>query len=286
MSRQLSQETPLAAGRGQPAGEALPAAGRRPPADEVSKDARRIAGMFDSIAPRYDLLNRLLSAGFDRRWRTRAIRSLGLSGKETLLDLCTGTGDVALTARRGSRNARHVIGVDFAAAMLRIASQKTQVAGERDTIDLLRGDAMRLPLRDGSVDAVTMAFGIRNVENVGAACREIHRVLRHDGRLAILEFSIPTMPVVRQAYVSYFTRVLPMLGRFLSAHATAYSYLPASVATFPAPDRFAGLLRDAGFVEVSADRLTFGIVYLYYGRKGPLTRARDSEAKDQGPSTV
>jgi len=233
----------------------------------LSKDARQIAGMFDAIAPRYDLLNRLLSAGFDRRWRTLAIRSLRLTNEQTLLDLCTGTADVALAGRRGPDRARRVVGVDFAAAMLEIGRQKVDQAGERDTIALLRGDAIRLPIREAAVDALTVAFGVRNVEDAAAACREMHRVLRPGGRLAILEFAIPTFPVVRQAYLSYFTRVLPLLGRFVSRHSTAYAYLPASVSAFPTPDRFADLLRDVGFAEVAANRLTLGIVFLYSARK-------------------
>jgi demethylmenaquinone methyltransferase/2-methoxy-6-polyprenyl-1,4-benzoquinol methylase len=234
---------------------------------DPSKEARRIAGMFDAIAPRYDLLNRLLSAGFDRRWRTRAIRSLGLTGHETVLDLCTGTADVALAERRASGHARRVIGVDFAATMLKIGQRKIREAAEKNGIALLRADAMRLPIRDDGVDAVTVAFGIRNVEDAETACREMRRVLRSGGRLAILEFAIPTAPVIRQAYLSYVTHMLPLLGRLFSRHATAYSYLPASVRAFPPPDRFARLLSDVGFSNISVNPLTMGIVYLYNGTK-------------------
>ena len=233
----------------------------------LSREATRIAAMFDAIAPRYDLLNRLLSAGFDRRWRARAIRSLHLSGHETLLDMCTGTADVALAARRAAHRATRVIGIDFAAAMLELGRRKIHAAREEGAIALLRGDAMRLPVRDGGADALTVAFGIRNVEVAETACREMYRVLGRGGRLAILEFAIPTMPVVRQAYLSYFTRALPILGRLISRHTTAYSYLPASVTAFPSPDRFAQLLREVGFTNVSVDRLTLGIVYLYSGTK-------------------
>ena len=249
---------------------ALPAAGRQPPAEEVgpSKDATRIAGMFDAIAPRYDLLNRLLSAGFDRHWRARAIRSLRLTGEERLLDVCTGTADVALAARRSAPHAQRVIGVDFAAAMLQRGRRKVHEAGEHGAIALVRGDAMRLPLQDRVVDAVTVAFGIRNVEDAETTCREMHRVLRIGGRLAVLEFAIPTLPIVRHAYLSYFTYVLPMLGRLISRHTTAYSYLPASVTAFPAPDRFVRLLGEVGFTDVQVNPLALGIVYLYSATKG------------------
>jgi demethylmenaquinone methyltransferase / 2-methoxy-6-polyprenyl-1,4-benzoquinol methylase len=233
----------------------------------LSKDARQIAGMFDAIAPRYDLLNQWLSAGFDRRWRRRAVRSLALTGRETLLDLCTGTADVALAARRTAGGARRVVGVDFAAAMLEVAREKIDQAGERASIALLRGDATRLPIEGASVDALSVAFGVRNVDDPVAACREMCRVLRPGGRLAILEFAIPKLAAVRGAYLFYFTRVLPRLGKLVSHHSTAYAYLPASVGAFQTPDEFARLLRDVGFVDVSATRLTFGIVYLYTATK-------------------
>jgi demethylmenaquinone methyltransferase/2-methoxy-6-polyprenyl-1,4-benzoquinol methylase len=232
-----------------------------------SKDARQIAGMFDAIAPRYDLLNQWLSAGFDRRWRRRAVRSLALTGRETLLDLCTGTADVALAARRGAGGARRVVGVDFAAAMLEVAREKIDQAGERASIALLRGDATRLPIEAASVDALSVAFGVRNVDDPVVACREMCRVLRPGGRLAILEFAIPKLAAVRGVYLFYFTRVLPRLGKLISHHSTAYAYLPASVGAFQTPDEFARLLRDVGFVDVSATRLTFGIVYLYTATK-------------------
>jgi demethylmenaquinone methyltransferase/2-methoxy-6-polyprenyl-1,4-benzoquinol methylase len=260
------------------------------PAEEIgpSREANRIAGMFDAIAPRYDFLNRLLSAGFDRRWRARAIRSLRLTGQETLLDICTGTADVALAARRAPHRARRVIGIDFAAAMLELGRRKIHAAREDDSIALLRGDAMQLPIRNGAVSALTVAFGIRNVEDATAACREMHRVLARGGRLAILEFAIPTMPIVRQAYLSYFTRALPMLGRLISRHTTAYSYLPASVTAFPSPDRFAQLLCNVGFTDVSVNRLTLGIVYLYIAMKGPGLRPLEgapSESKRESRAT-
>jgi demethylmenaquinone methyltransferase/2-methoxy-6-polyprenyl-1,4-benzoquinol methylase len=228
------------------------------------KTPDRIAGMFDAIAPRYDLLNRVLSAGIDKRWRARAIQSLHLTGRETLLDVCTGTADVALEARRG---AARVLGVDFAGAMLALGQRKVVAAGEANRISLLRGDAMHLPARDASVDAVTVAFGIRNVQRPDVACAEMARTLRRGGRLAILEFGVPRIPGLSTFYLWYFTHVLPRIGRAVSGHNAAYSYLPASVGTFPPPDQFMRILRAAGFVEVRADPLTFGIVYLYTARK-------------------
>jgi demethylmenaquinone methyltransferase/2-methoxy-6-polyprenyl-1,4-benzoquinol methylase len=223
----------------------------------------RIAGMFDAIAPRYDLLNHLLSAGIDKRWRKRAIASLGLTGRETLIDVCTGTADVALEASGAAR----VVGVDFAGAMLALGLGKVQAAGRAGRIVLVRGDAMRLPVGDRVADATTVAFGIRNVQHPQAACAEMARVLRPGGRLAILEFGVPRIPGVSRLYLWYFRRVLPLIGRMISGHSGAYTYLPASVGTFPPPAEFMTLLRQAGFTDVRAVPLTFGIVYLYTAAK-------------------
>lgn len=221
--------------------------------------------MFDAIAPRYDLLNRVLSVGIDRRWRACAIRSLGLNGRETLLDVCAGTADVALEAVRGG--ARRVLGVDFAGAMLAVGSAKVRAAGSADAVTLAQGDATCLPVRTGSVDAVTIAFGIRNVEQPDLACAEMARVLTQGGRIAILEFGVPRLPGISRLYLWYFKYLLPAVGRLVSGHTAAYSYLPASVSTFPPPERFCALLRASGFEDVRAGSLTFGIVYLYTARK-------------------
>jgi len=238
-------------------------------ADAPDKSPDRIAGMFDAIAPRYDLLNHLLSAGIDRRWRAAAIASLKLTGRETVLDVCCGTADVALEGRRGGPSgppAARVVGVDFSGAMLALGLKKVKAAGESGRIALIRGDAMRLPAAGRSVDAVTIAFGIRNVQRPEVACAEMARVLRPGGRLAILEFGMPRIPGIKPLYLWYFTHVLPRIGRAISGHGAAYSYLPASVGTFAPPSEFMETLRRAGFSDVRADPLTFGIVYLYTAR--------------------
>jgi demethylmenaquinone methyltransferase/2-methoxy-6-polyprenyl-1,4-benzoquinol methylase len=219
--------------------------------------------MFDAIAPRYDLLNHVLSAGIDRRWRDKAIRSLTLTGREQLVDVCTGTADVALQAHGAAR----IVGVDFAAAMLRIGLRKIREAGQAARITLIHGDATQLPVRDAVADAVTIAFGIRNVQRPEAACAEMARVLRPGGRLAILEFGVPRVPGIRALYLWYFKYLLPLVGRAVSGHGAAYSYLPASVGTFPPPAEFMAMLQRSGFADVRADPLTLGIVYLYTGRR-------------------
>ena len=223
--------------------------------------------MFDAIAPRYDLLNGVLSAGLDRYWRRRAIRSLRFTGRELLLDVCTGTGDVALAAARSGRGAQRVLGVDFAAAMLGLARQKVRSRRLTARVSLVRGDAMRLPLPSAAVDGVTVAFGIRNVVDTATACAELLRVLRPGGRLAILEFGLPVMAALRPLDLWYFRNVLPRIGRAVSRHDAAYSYLPASVGAFQCGEEFAAILRKQGFNNVQARPLTFGIVYLYTAQK-------------------
>ena len=223
--------------------------------------------MFDAIAGRYDLLNHLLSAGIDRRWRRKAIGSLRLTGRERVLDLGTGTADLALAAVEADPGAARVMGVDFAGAMLRVGLDKTRARRLTGRVALVRGDAARIPATDRSVDAVTVAFGIRNVQDTAGACREIFRVLTPGGRLAVLEFAIPTTPGVRAAYLWYFNQVLPRIGRVVSRHNAAYGYLPASVGAFATPDEFVTILRNSGFTEIKASPLTFGIVYLYTARR-------------------
>jgi demethylmenaquinone methyltransferase/2-methoxy-6-polyprenyl-1,4-benzoquinol methylase len=239
-----------------------------PAAPDKSPD--RIAGMFDAIAPRYDLLNRLLSAGIDRYWRRRAIDALALTGVETVVDVATGTADVALEARaphRGRARAARVVGVDFAGAMLSLGLEKVRAAAETAHIALVRGDAMRLPVETASADAVTIAFGIRNVQAASVACAEMARVLKPGGRLAVLEFGVPRVPGLSAVYQWYFRAVLPRVGKLISGHTGAYSYLPASVGTFTPPADFARMLEREGFTAVRADPLTIGIVYLYTARR-------------------
>ncbi|HEY7497098.1 MAG TPA: bifunctional demethylmenaquinone methyltransferase/2-methoxy-6-polyprenyl-1,4-benzoquinol methylase UbiE [Vicinamibacterales bacterium] len=236
-------------------------------ADAPDKTPSRIAGMFDAIAPRYDLLNHVLSAGLDTRWRNIAVDALALQPGSVVLDVCTGTGDLAIaTARRVPRSS--IVGVDFAGEMLRLGLMKVRRIGLADRIHLARGDAARLPIGNGSVDAATIAFGIRNVAEPERALAEIARVMRPSGRLAILEFGQPAIPGIRTMYSWYFRYLLPAVGRLVSRHTSAYSYLPASVGTFPPPAEFARTIARHGFSHVSAVSLSFGIVYLYVAERG------------------
>ncbi len=223
--------------------------------------------MFDAIAKRYDLLNHLLSAGLDVRWRARAIREAQLAPDARVLDLCTGTADFAIAAVHAASNAR-VVGVDFADAMLRVGLDKLRGRALDRQIALVRGDATAIPVRDGWADAATIGFGIRNVAQPDAALKELARVVKPGGRLVILEFGEPIIPGIRALYNWYFRFVLPQLGRMVSKHQSAYSYLPASVGTFPPPREFAATISSHGFTGVRPVPLTLGIVYLYIATRG------------------
>ena len=225
----------------------------------------RNRAMFDAIARRYDLLNRLLSAGVDRYWRRRLLIAAGRSQAGPVLDLATGTADLAIGLCRFPEV--KVVGVDAARAMLQRGRAKVQGRGLEDRIALLTADAEALPFADGAFGLVTAAFGVRNFADPGAALAEARRVLRPGGSLLVLEFSEPTAPLFRQVYRFYFSQVLPRLGRWISGHPDAYGYLPRSVATFPQGAAFLALLLKAGLVEATATRLTLGVCTLYEARR-------------------
>jgi demethylmenaquinone methyltransferase/2-methoxy-6-polyprenyl-1,4-benzoquinol methylase len=238
---------------------------RRRGTESPDKSPDKIAGMFDAIAGRYDLLNTVLSGGVDRYWRHHAIASLKLTGRERLLDVCTGTADVAIGAARNG--ADRIVGVDFSGAMLTHGLAKVEKGGLAGRIQLVRGDAMNLPVASESVHAATIAFGIRNVQQPKVACRELVRALRPGGRVAILEFGTPSSPIFGPLYQWYSRNVLPRIGRAVSRHDAAYTYLPESIGAFPYGDEFAKILSAAGFSHVQARPFMFGAVYLYTGQK-------------------
>jgi demethylmenaquinone methyltransferase/2-methoxy-6-polyprenyl-1,4-benzoquinol methylase len=222
-----------------------------------------VRSMFDRIAPRYDLLNRVLSAGIDVRWRRAAVDLLALPAGGRVLDLCTGTADLLIEVLRRDPAARGV-GVDLSSGMLVRGAHKLYGRGLATRGSLASGDAERLPLRDATCDGALVAFGIRNVGDRAQALREARRVLKTGGRLVVLEFSMPR-GLLGRAYRFYFGHVLPLVGRVVSGDASAYTYLPASVAVFPEPPEFGALMEGAGFREVSWRALTGGIAHLYRG---------------------
>ncbi|MBL8207400.1 MAG: bifunctional demethylmenaquinone methyltransferase/2-methoxy-6-polyprenyl-1,4-benzoquinol methylase UbiE [Blastocatellia bacterium] len=225
-----------------------------------------VRAMFAEIAPTYDRLNHLLSVNIDKRWRRLVGQKLAdvLSRPQAIaLDLCCGTADLTLELSQQAPHAQ-VIGCDFCHPMLVLGRDKIPA---QSSARLVEGDALRLPFADASFDAVTNAFGLRNLENVESGLREIHRVLKPAGRVAILEFSRPIIPLLREAFGFYFTRILPRIGALVSGSRQAYTYLPASVSQFPDQKRLAGMMRDAGFVDVTYRNLSAGIAALHLGTK-------------------
>ena len=220
--------------------------------------------MFNRIAHRYDLLNRLLSFGQDVRWRNRLATMLPKQPVTQVLDLATGTGDVLLTLARGEGGVEG-FGLDMAADMLTFARQKIDRAHLDGRLVLVRADGIALPFADQSFDLATIAFGIRNIPDYRIAITEMHRVLRPGGRALILEFSLPSNRLLRAAYLLYFRHVLPRVGSIISGDSYAYKYLNQTVETFPYGSEFAELMRHAGFSVVKQHPLTFGVATIYEG---------------------
>ena len=230
--------------------------------DEKRAYVQRI---FSQIAPRYDLLNHLLSFNIDKAWRRRAIASLNWerAPKGTYIDLCAGTLDVSaeLAARPGFSG--RVIGADFAEPMLRAGAGKSSP----DVVSPVVADALDLPLADGTASGAIVAFGIRNVTKLDAALGEIYRVLEPGARFVILEFTTPRSAIVRAGYHAYFHHILPQIGALVSGHRTAYAYLPRSVANFPIEEDLAARFRHAGFADVQWRTLTLGVAAIHLGAK-------------------
>jgi len=223
--------------------------------------------MFSAIAPRYDLLNRLLSAGRDRVWRREAVRATRLPHDGRLVDICTGTADMTLEAARQYPGAL-IAGVDFSAPMIELGRRKAAGVQGAERVFLAVAPAEVLPFPDGAFDAATVAFGLRNVPDRRQALSEMRRVLRPGGRAVVLEFTTPPGRLFRAIYLWYFHRVLPFIGGVISRHPTAYSYLPASVAEFPTPKDLANWMVQEGFRDVSYRLLTGGIVAIHVGVNG------------------
>lgn len=228
-----------------------------------------IREMFDAIAPKYDFLNRSLSLYQDVIWRRRAIASLKLDGGrgKKMLDVACGTCDMAIEAARQTQGRLAVTATDFSFNMLALGKAKVAKEPHGETIHLAQGNGLALPSADATYDAVTIAFGIRNIMDRTGALREFHRCLKGGGRVAVLELTTPTHPLLRSLYLLYFQKVLPLIGGLFSKNRGAYSYLPESVLKFPSHDEFKALMGEAGFTDLHARPMTFGIVTLFTGRK-------------------
>jgi demethylmenaquinone methyltransferase/2-methoxy-6-polyprenyl-1,4-benzoquinol methylase len=233
---------------------------------QTIEHARRVREMFAGIAGRYDLLNHLLSGNIDKRWRRSVAKTLSatLAQREAqILDVACGTGDLSLTLFESGE--AQIVGVDFCRPMLDIAKSKAARSGF--AVPFVEGDALELPFRDSSFDAATIAFGLRNLASVEAGCRELLRVLKPGGRVAVLECSKPGAPLLRLLYRIYFTRLLPFFGGLISGSKSAYQYLPDSVSRFPDQRELASIMKEAGFDEVSFQNLTGGIAALHLGTR-------------------
>ncbi len=239
-----------------------------PSSAEITGPSRRnVWRMFDLIAPRYDLLNRLLSMRRDVAWRKALIRKLPELSNLHVLDLATGTADVLVAMGNHPDRVSRGMGIDLSGGMLALGQRKLSDRGLKERFPLVRGDAVSLGVADDTFDAVTVAFGIRNVLDVPAALREMHRVLRPGGRALILEFSMPNNAAFRRGYLLYFRHILPRIGAIISGKGYAYRYLNQTVEHFPYGQAFCRLMENAGFTQIQAHPLSFGIATIYQGEK-------------------
>jgi demethylmenaquinone methyltransferase / 2-methoxy-6-polyprenyl-1,4-benzoquinol methylase len=237
---------------------------------QTSEKRDEISGMFDRIAWRYDFLNHFLSFGTDKRWRRRAVAAIGrLKRPVHILDVATGTADLAIEALRLGPD--KVTGADISPGMLQEGRKKIMKMGLAEKIELVLAPSEELPFPDGTFDVAMAAFGVRNFADTAAGLSEMYRVLSDDGVIMVLEFSKPDRFPVKQLYGFYFRRLLPMMGRLFSRDRSAYTYLPASVGSFPEGEAFLNLLGAAGFGSPEMKRLSGGIATIYTGRKTAIT---------------
>ncbi|CCZ06843.1 MULTISPECIES: bifunctional demethylmenaquinone methyltransferase/2-methoxy-6-polyprenyl-1,4-benzoquinol methylase UbiE [Culturomica] len=224
-----------------------------------------VQGIFNDIAPSYDRLNHFLSLNIDKKWRRKAIRCLQGNDKGKLLDVACGTGDFSIAASQAGVS--RIIGIDISEKMLEIGRKKVEAAGLAAKIDLRYGDSERMEFADETFDAVTVAFGVRNFEHLEIGLKEMYRVLKQEGKVVILEFSMPRYFPMRQLYRFYFRHILPLVGGWISGNKGAYVYLPESVSRFPQGNDFLQILSVCGFKRTFQKRLTFGVASLYVGYK-------------------
>jgi len=234
----------------------------------LDKSAARVRRMFAEISRRYDLLNHLLSLGIDRRWRRRTTRLVVPHGEGPVLDVCAGTGDLSLAYWRAGRKRTKVVGADFCRPMLEIGKRKACRAGAAEGIALVEADTLHLPFPGNTFQIVCVAFGLRNVSDTQGGLREMARVCRPGGHLAVLEFSMPVAWPLNSLYRAYFHRVLPCVGQVLARNRQgAYNYLPESVGEFPQGEALLEIMRKCGLSDVRQHSFTFGIATLYVGKK-------------------
>lgn len=237
----------------------------KPYASKEGSKKQQVAEMFDNISARYDFLNHFLSMGIDKGWRRKVVRMIGAKKPSTILDIATGTGDLAIALSKIPNT--QITGLDLSAGMLKVGEEKIAKKGLTTQISLQQGDSENLPFEDNSFDAITVAFGVRNFENLEKGLSEIYRVVKPGGTVAVLEFSQPTGFPFKQVYRFYFKFILPTIGRMVSKDDSAYTYLPESVDAFPYGDRFIQILNKLGFSQPVAKEVTFGVATIYTATK-------------------
>ena len=225
-----------------------------------------VRGMFNDIAPTYDRLNHILSLDIDKLWRKRVVRIVHNTGAKHIMDMATGTGDLAIALAKKIEGST-IYGADFSSEMLAVAKQKIEMLGLSERISLTECNAENIPLEDETVDAATVAFGVRNFEHQKEALTEMKRTIRKDGHLVVLEFSNPSCAFVRWCYRLYSHYILPAIGRLISKQATAYTSLPESIDKFASPEAFTALLKEVGFDRIERKSLSMGIAHIYIAHK-------------------
>lgn len=237
------------------------------PYNEEQTKKEQVEEMFDNIAPTYDRLNHIMSLNIDRVWRRRVMRIVRRAKAQKIMDVATGTADLAIAMAKRIDNTQ-ILGIDLSEEMLAVARRKVEKLGLNERITLEKGDAENLSMvSNESIDAATVAFGVRNFENIERGISEIYRTIKPGGKLIVLEFSMPKNSIVRWIYRQYAHRLLPRIGGMISKDKEAYTYLPDSVEEFPAPERFADMLKAAGFKSVKLRSQSFGIAYIYDATK-------------------
>jgi len=232
---------------------------------KIDKSSARVENMFNEIAYKYDFLNHFLSLNIDKRWRKKLIKIIDKEMPENIIDVATGTGDLAIAA--SEINVKSIVGIDISEKMLKVGREKIIKKKLENKIKLIKADSLDIPFGDNIFDAAMVAFGVRNFENLNKGLSEIQRVLKPAKKIFIIEFSKPKKNPIKQFYTFYFRVILPVIGRLISKNKTAYSYLPDTVANFPDGEDFCNILKQCGFINVKFISLSFGIASIYIGEK-------------------
>ena len=237
----------------------------KPYKDSKLGKKEQVTKMFDAISNEYDQLNRVISFGIDVKWRNKVVKIVSAIHPDYILDIATGTGDLAINLTK--TNAQKIVGLDISEGMLAVGRKKIENLQLNETVDLVFGDSENIPFEDNSFDAITVAFGVRNFENLGKGLSEIYRVLKPKGTFVILETSVPNKAPFKQGYHFYSTKILPLIGKLFSKDKTAYKYLSDSAAAFPYGEAFNNILQKIGFIDIEIKPQTFGVATIYVAKK-------------------